>query len=66
MKYYSSNSTKEPANKNRKPTYNSSYTYGPPHSESNIPVVKFSVRENETQKVKMFLNIHFLNGDSNC
>jgi hypothetical protein len=51
LKHYS---TKEQESKNLKTTYNSSYKYGAPHPESNIPNIEFNVRQNETKKVGAF------------
>ena len=62
VKYYS---TKAPESKSPKPTYNSSYTYGVPHSDSNIPIVIFAGSENETKKVKCF-EVAELAGDTSC
>ncbi|CAB4011616.1 APOPT family CG14806, mitochondrial [Paramuricea clavata] len=51
LKHYS---TKEQESKSLKTTYNSSYKYGAPHPESNIPSIEFNVRQNETKKEKTF------------
>ena len=46
-------STKKKESKNVKKAYNSSYKYGPAHSESNIPSVEFSGTHKETNKVRV-------------
>ena len=51
LRYYSK---KVKESKNATKTYNSSYKYGPPDPESNIPTVEFLGKHNETNKEKMF------------